>query len=172
MSAAVLAPSVAKRWGRRLPLGSFLLVFVLHALYVRHLSTPVSGGWADAVADNSARGFGPYLQTQDYFLGFSYALGTAFSIWAVVRFLRQRERSRARGAVGSVTLMGLLMAGGCFMIGCCGSPMLGVYLSLFGAKALGVGKPLMAVIALLSTGCGYVILSRRFAKDSCGDKCC
>ena len=172
MNAAVLAPSPAQRRGRWLPLGSFLLVFILHALYVRHISAPVSGGWADAAADNSMGDFGPYLQTQNYFLGFSYALGAAFSTWAVAQFLRRRESARAAGAVGSVTLMGLLMAGGCFMVGCCGSPMLGVYLSLFGAKALGAGKPIMALITLLSTGCGYFMLSRRFAKSSCGDKRC
>ena len=57
--------------------------------------------------------------------------------------------------------MGILMVGGCFLIGCCGSPMLAVYLSIFGAKALGVGKPSTALVTLLSTGCGYYWLSRR-----------
>jgi hypothetical protein len=36
---------------------------------------------------------------------------------------------------------------GCFMIGCCGSPMLGIYLGIFGAKALSVGKPLMTLVS-------------------------
>lgn len=47
--------------------------------------------------------------------------------------------------------------------------MLAVYLALFGAKAIGVGKPLMAGITLLSTGCAYWYLSRssRRCIDSC-----
>ena len=57
------------------------------------------------------------------------------------------------------------MAGGCFLIGCCGSPMLAVYLSLFGAKALGLGKPLMALVTLVSVNCGYWYFSRRLARD-------
>ena len=65
------------------------------------------------------------------------------------------------------------MAGGCFLIGCCGSPMLAVYLSLFGAKALGLGKPFMALVTLVSVGCGYWCLSRRLAREStCMDDCC
>lgn len=64
------------------------------------------------------------------------------------------------------------MASGCFLLGCCGSPMLGVYLALFGAKALGAGKPLMAGITLLSTGCGYWCLSRRFSRGGCVNDCC
>src|SRR5208283_3790556 len=53
------------------------------------------------------------------------------------------SQAHAGAAAGGLTLLGALMAGGCFLIGCCGSPMLAVYLSLFGAKALGLGKPLM-----------------------------
>jgi len=50
---------------------------------------------------------------------------------------RQERTVTAGAAGGGVTLLGALMAGGCFLIGCCGSPMLAVYLSLFGAKGLG-----------------------------------
>ena len=56
--------------------------------------------------------------------------------------------------MGGITLVGVLMAGGCFLIGCCGSPMLAVYVSLFGSRALGVGKPLTALVTLVSVGCG------------------
>jgi hypothetical protein len=51
--------------------------------------------------------------------------------------------------------------------------MLAVYLSLFGAKALGLGKPLMALVTLVSVSCGYWCLSRRLARGStCMDDCC
>jgi hypothetical protein len=75
--------------------------------------------------------------------------------------------------VGGITLVGMLMAGGCFLIGCCGSPMLAVYVSLFGAKALGVGKPLTALVTLASVSCGYWCLSRRLVQGGvCADDCC
>lgn len=61
----------------------------------------------------------------------------------------------AAGAAGSIILVGVLMATGCFLIGCCGSPMLGIYLGIFGAKTLGIGKPLMAAVTVLSVGWGY-----------------
>jgi hypothetical protein len=75
--------------------------------------------------------------------------------------------------VGGLTLVGVLMAGGCFLIGCCGSPMLAVYVSLFGAKALSVGKPLTALVTLVSVGCGYWCLSRRPPeRGGCAKACC
>jgi hypothetical protein len=50
--------------------------------------------------------------------------------------------------------------------------MLAVYLSLFGVKALGLGKPLMALVTLVSVSCGYWCLSRRFARGrACIDNC-
>jgi hypothetical protein len=84
------------------------------------------------------------------------------------------DREIAAGAAaGGVTLVGALMAGGCFVIGCCGSPMLAVYVSLFGAKALGLGKPLMALVTLISISCSYWCLSRRLARGTtCMDDCC
>ena len=163
----------ASRWSGLLPLAVFVLVLALHALYIRHVAAvPVDGFADDGISDPGVLGLGPYLAAQDYFLGFSYALGAAFAMWAGGQFLRQRRAALAAGAVGSIGLVGVIMAGGCFLLGCCGSPMLGVYLALFGAKALGVGKPLMAGITLLSTGCGYWCLSRRFAQGGCTDSCC
>lgn len=159
-------------WPRLLPPLVFVLVFILHALYIRHVAVAPVDGFADAgIADPGFLGLGPYFAAQDYFLGFSYALGVAFATWAGSQFIRQRRVALAAGAAGSIGLVGLLMASGCFLLGCCGSPMLGVYLALFGAKALGVGKPLMAGITLLSTACGYWVLSRRFAKGGCVESC-
>jgi hypothetical protein len=163
----------APLWSRLLPLAVFVLVLVGHALHIRHVAAAPVDGFADAgITDPGFLGLGPYLAAQDYFLGFSYALGVAFATWAGSQFLRQRRAALAAGAAGSIGMVGLLMASGCFLLGCCGSPMLGVYLALFGAKALGAGKPLMAGITLLSTGCGYWCLSRRFAMGGCVDGYC
>lgn len=150
VGAANAAPSPGL-FVRLLPLFSFAVVFILHALYLRRLAALPTDGWADSnlVADSSLWGLKPYLEGQDYFMGFSYALGAAFAVWAVGQFIFSRQKAAAAGAAaGSLTLVGALMAGGCFLIGCCGSPMLGVYMGIFGAKALGAGKPLMAVIGV------------------------
>lgn len=163
-------------WASLLPTATFVLVMILHALYIRHVSVAPtdSDGFADSgITDNTGfLGLGPYWAAQDYYLGFSYALGAAFAVWATVQFVRTCQAAMAAGAAGSVTLVGVLMAAGCFLLGCCGSPMLGVYLALFGAKFLGAGKPIMALVTLLSVGCGYWCLSRRFARGECAEDCC
>jgi hypothetical protein len=156
----------------------FVAIFVTHALYVGACATSAPSGWTDFGI--SAHVVGPlglwaYWQGQDYFIGFSYALAAAFATWSLSRSIlfRQGRTVTAGAAAGGVTLLGALMAGGCFLMGCCGSPMLAVYLSLFGAKALGLGQPLMALVTLFSVSCGYWCLSRRFARESvCIDNCC
>jgi len=160
---------------RLLPL--FLLaVFVAHALYSGFWAGSAPAGWADL--DVSSHAVGPlglwaYVRTQDYFVGFSYALAAAFAAWALSRCISSRGKAGTTGvAVGSITLVGVLMASGCFLIGCCGSPMLAIYLSLFGSRVLGFAKPLTALITLVSVGCGYWCLSRRFARGECVDACC
>jgi hypothetical protein len=157
-----------RRWLRGMPLIVFLLVFTGHAFFIRYQAAVPADGWADVgVGYGGLWGFAAYITEQDYYLGFSYGLGAAFATWSANQFIRTRQAAMAAGAVGSVTFVGVLMATGCFLIGCCGSPMLGVYLGLFGAKALGFGKPLMALVTVLSVGWGYWYLSRRAARGRC-----
>lgn len=157
------------RW---IPLVIFFMVFCGHAFYLRYQAAIPADGWADVgVGYGEVWGFKSYIAEQDYYLGFSYALGTAFAAWAVGQFIRTRQVAMATGAVGSVTFVGVLMAAGCFLIGCCGSPMLGVYLGVFGAKALGIGKPLMAAVSALSVGWGYWYLRRKSATSCCDKNC-
>lgn len=162
-----------KKWLGVMPLIMFLMVFISHAFYIRYQAAMPTDGWADAgVGYGGLWGLEAYINEQDYYLGFSYAIGAAFASWAVRQFIRTRQAAMATGAVGSVTFVGVLMAGGCFLVGCCGSPMLGVYLGLFGAKALGFGKPLMALVTVISVGWGYWYLSRRAAGGLCADARC
>lgn len=140
---------------------------------MRHLAEMPTEGWADVgVGQGGLWGFDYYIQAQDYYMGFSYALGAAFAVWAFINYLDVRQAAMAAGAAGSVTLVGVLMGAGCFLIGCCGSPMLGIYAGLFGAKALGVGKPLMALVTLLSVGFGYWYLNRSLARIGCSNSSC
>jgi hypothetical protein len=160
-----------------LPAAVFLAVFVAHALYSGFWAALSPTGWADS--DVSASAAGPlglwaYWRGQDYFVGFSYALGAAFASWALSRCITFNQGSSAAvgAAVGGITLVSVLMAAGCFLIGCCGSPMLAVYLALFGAKVMGLGKPLTALITLISVSCGYWCLLRRSGRGECVDACC
>ena len=129
-------------------------------------------GWAQVEAATHHLGFDPYIHGQDYFVGFSYALSASFAAWMIVRFMAARRATSAAAAAGSLTLAGGLMVAGCLLIGCCGSPMLPIYIGLFGAKALQLGKPLMALISVVSVGCAYWCISRRSNVDNCTNKCC
>ncbi len=143
----------------------FLASFVAHGLYVAACAASASSAWIDlgtSAPFGGPLGLGAYWLGQDYFDGFSYALAAAFTAWALCRSIlfRQGRTVAAGAAVGGVTLLEALMAGGCFLSGCCGSPMLAVYLNLFGAKALGLGKAAMALATLASVSCGYWWISR------------
>ncbi len=139
---------------------AFVAVFVGHVFYLRYLTSAPQKDWADNF-NSSANFWQSYMIGQDYFVSFSYALSASFAVWATARFVYSRRRAAAVGAFGGVSLVTLLAAAGCFLIGCCGSPMLPIYVSLFGFKTAGIGKPLMALISLISIGCGYLYVVRR-----------
>ena len=100
---------------RILPAFVFLAVLVGHAIYSGFCAEAVPAGWADL--DVSSTAVGPlgllaYWHGQDYFLSFSYALAT----WALSRCVSSRGKEVTAGAAaGSVTLVGVLMASGCFL---------------------------------------------------------
>ncbi len=139
---------------------AFVAVFVGHVSYLRYLTIAPQKDWADNF-NPSVSFWHSYLISQDYFVSFSYALSASFAVWATARFVYSRRRTAVVGAFGGVSLLTLLTAAGCFLIGCCGSPMLPIYISLFGSKAAGIGKPLMALISLISIGGGYLYVVRR-----------
>jgi hypothetical protein len=147
---------------RLLGTAAFVAVFVGHVLYLRYLTSTSQKDWADNF-NPWANFWQSYLFSQDYFVSFSYALSASFAVWATARFLYFRRQAAAVGALGGVSLVALLPAAGCFLVGCCGSPMLPIYISLFGSKAAGIGKPLMALLTLASIGVGYLYLRRRSA---------
>jgi len=139
---------------------AFVSVFVVHVLYLRYLTIAPQKDWADNF-NPSGSFWQSYMVSQDYFVSFSYALSASFAVWATARFMYSRRRAAVVGALGGVSLVSLLAAAGCFLIGCCGSPMLMIYVSLFGSKAAGIGKPLMALISLISIGGGYLYVVSR-----------
>ncbi len=139
---------------------AFVAVFVGHVLYLRYVTIAPQKDWADDFTP-SVSFWRSYIISQDYFVSFSYALSASFAVWATARFMYFRRRAAAVGAFGGVSLVTFLAAAGCFLIGCCGSPMLPIYVSLFGSKAAGIGKPVMALISLISIGTGYLYVVRR-----------
>jgi hypothetical protein len=153
-------PGAATRVLCLLGTAAFLAVFVGHVLYLRCLTNAPQKDWADNF-NPSVSFWQSYIINQDYFVSFSCALSASFAVWATARFVYSRRRVAAIGAFGGVSLLTFLTAAGCFLIGCCGSPMLPIYISLFGSRAAGIGKPLMALISLISIGGGYLYVMRR-----------
>lgn len=144
------------------PLTAFILIFLFHAIYSIWKVLQISQQW---VQIENISLLLLYFKRQDFFLGFSYALAGAFTIYALLKFLQNR-RSGVAGVVSGVTLTGILYVGGCFLLGCCGSPMLAVYLGLFGVSFLGFTKPLIAAITIISVVIGYFWIEKK------SKKCC
>lgn len=106
-----------------------------------------------------------YIDGQNYLLGYSYALAIGFAAVAFRSYREKRFCSAGSFAVGGLTLSGFLAVAGCYLTGCCGSPMLGIYISLFGAGFLPFAKPLVAVITTISIVVSWWCMNRskRFA---------
>ncbi|MCL5103590.1 MAG: hypothetical protein M1133_11995 [Armatimonadetes bacterium] len=113
-----------------------------------------------------ANWFASYVRSQDYFLSFSYGLAAGFAAYAF-SFWAANRRAAAVGGIGGVSLAGIIWGAGCFLTGCCGSPMLGVYASILGTRATWFGKPLTAVFTLLSVILGYVMIRRKICTGCC-----
>lgn len=150
---------------RLLPVLAFGAVLAAHAAW--HLHGRAAGGWISFTPDGAGPA-GGYLGSSAMWLGLSYATAAAFAVFSLTRCYEDRRRAM-RGAAGGLALTGLLYWGGCFLLGCCGSPMLTVYLGLFGPRFAGVTGPLMFAITVASVAVGYVwMVRRRGAACACG----
>ena len=149
-----------------LPLTGFFVVLVVHASYTIFENVRLAEHWA-RVADPNYIAL--YFSNGEYLVGASYALAVGFSIYALVRFAGSRNKS-VTGFLGGITFTGALYVGGCFLLGCCGSPMLAVYLTLFGSSFLGFTKPLTCILILASVVVvGYIWMER---SSKSVDRCC
>jgi hypothetical protein len=145
-----------------LPLGVFVATLGLHFLWLglfpeKDASQAV---WAALPSEGAAAWLPTYIETESYWLGYSYAVSLAFAAVALRRYFRNRSCGAGRFAVGGLTFTGILSVAGCYMLGCCGSPMLVVWLNLFGAKFLPFAKPLMAGVTTLSIAGAWFWMSR------------
>jgi hypothetical protein len=140
----------------------FVAVLVGHFLFsTRQPAVAENGVWASYQFDAAeVSRVSRYLGPGGYWLGLSYALAGTFAAWCFSRVVRLRREALAVSASG-LTLSGVLWAGVCFLTGCCGSPMLPVYLGLFGPKFVDVTKPLTFGVTLVSIGVGYAWMVKR-----------
>lgn len=145
------------------PLTAFILIFLFHAIYYIWKASYISRRWVQL--ENISL-LSLYFRRQELFLSFSYALVGAFTVYALLKFLLENRSSGIAGVVGGITLTGILYIAGCFLSGCCGSPMLAVYLSFFGSSFLGFTKPLVATITTISVVIGYFWI-RKKSKSCC-----
>lgn len=167
---------------RFLPLLAFISVVGAHAVYwssMREQRICVVDEQGKCIEDKviytasaslSREGFERYIERHDFFLGIAYALALAFAVYALMQWRRNRKQAIAGATLGA-GLASALWAGACFLIGCCGSPMLGVWLGLFGAKAVGMTKPLIAAATVLSVSGGYFYLRRNSCPNTSKCRC-
>lgn len=149
-----------------IPLGVFLLSFSAHAVYSILGSIRISMQWVEIERVNY---FLLYFNQLDFMLGISYALAGAFTIYVFLKFRKSRKKSGIAGVAGGVTLTGISYGGACFLLGCCGSPMLAVYMGLFGSSFLGFTKPLVLILTILSIAIGVFWIEKRTNSCSCAE---
>ena len=140
----------------------FAAVLIGHYFYTTQAPPPqtADSAWAQFDFELPAETrWSRYAGAGEYWLGLSYASAAGFAVYCLGRILRLRRESLAASA-GGLTLGGLLWAGVCFLTGCCGSPMLPIYLGLFGPKFIGATKPLTFVITVLSILLGYAWMAK------------
>lgn len=139
-----------------LPLSVFLAVICTHFVWLGLFpeQDPVQSRWAE-VPTTDHSWLKTYLDEGSYWLGYSYGISLTFAIIGIRRYREQRLAASRNFALGSVSFSGVLAVVGCYMLGCCGSPMLAVYLSLFGAAFLPWAKPLVAVLTTITLMIGW-----------------
>ena len=156
-----------------LPLTAFVLTVAAHVAY--HIFFPESAPEQSRWASVPTAGPGlvaRYIESQSYFLGLSYASSLAFAVAAFRRYRERRLCSDRTIALGSVTLSGVLAVVGCFLLGCCGSPMLGVYLSLLGPWFLPWRGPMTLAVTLAALAGGAWWMHRRERRQTPTVACC
>lgn len=139
-----------------LPLAVFLAVLGTHFVWLGLFpgQNPAQSRWAE-VPSTDRSWLRDYLDGRSYWLGYSYGISLAFAAVGIRRYREQRLAASRNLALGSVSLSGVLAVVGCYMLGCCGSPMLAVYLSLFGAAFLPWAKPLVAFLTTVALLIGW-----------------
>ena len=144
-----------------LPGSIFVIVFAIHYLWHGFFpeQDPLQSQWLSLPIENSW--FRSYIEARNYWLGYSYGLSAAFASVAFRNYLKSPCRASKTFAIGSVTFSGLLAFAGCFLIGCCGSPMFVVWLNIFGLAFIPFAKPFIAFITTTTISVAWWWMLRR-----------
>lgn len=145
-------------------LAAFVLALSSHVAYISFIGAPAESQW---IKPDESNWFTAYMQGGGYFIGISYGLAASFAVYALSRYAGDRKKS-ITGLFSGLTLTGLVYFGACFLSGCCGSPMVAVYVSLLGPSFQSAGKPITLALTVVSVSAGYLILKRR--ETACGGK--
>ncbi len=161
-----------------LPGVTFTVVVALHVLWARRFpeQDPAQSRWA-TLPESMDSWFSRYVDAGEFWLAYAYGLSAALAAVALRNLRETRRASRvglAEGglAAGSLTFAGTMTLGGCFLVGCCGSPMLAVWLSVFGAKFLPFAKPFVAAITTVTVVAAWVWMERRRRRCETGQAAC
>lgn len=131
-----------------LPVMVFVVVMVAYYAWLGFFSPEAR--WVLVDGDGTGKWFRRYLETQGYWMGYSYALSLTFAAVALRRYREERYCGARNLSIAGVTFSGFLAVAGCYLLGCCGSPMLIVYLNLLGTSFLPLAKPILAVMTTLT----------------------
>ena len=145
--------------------GAFVLVFAAHYAWMAYHVWGGAMRWA-SVGETDTSAFARYIGTGSIWLGYTYAVTLAFAAAALADFLRTRAARSGAFAAGGITISGVLAATACFLLGCCGSPMLAVYLNLFGASFIPILKPVIALIATIVVAVSWAVGFKRKGKKT------
>jgi hypothetical protein len=145
-----------------LPAAAFVIVLGFHFAWIGLFpeENPAQNRWVSVGPAAQPSWLARYIDGEHYWMGYIFALSLGFAVVAVRRYLEDRSCRARNFAIGGVTFSGFMAVAGCFLVGCCGSPMLGVYLSLFGAAFLPFAKPLAAGISTLLILGSYLWMRR------------
>ena len=158
-----------------LPAGVFLVVLLSHFVWLGLFpdSDSAQDLWMAAPQPPEASWWVRYAATQSYWLGLSYSLALSFAAIALRRYREERLCGARNLAIGGVTFSGFLAVAGCYLVGCCGSPMLVVYLNFFGAAFVPLAKPLVAAItAVTIVGAWLWMIRNRKPVAKASESCC
>lgn len=137
----------------------FTAIFILHLLIYKIAEGNCGGiGW-----------FQKYINDQEYFLSISYALSFAFMAFAFWKYNENRRNALKAAAGGGLLAVVLWLS--CFFFGCCGSPMLIVYLNLIGLSSFRIPKLALLFVTIVFILIGYFCFIR--SKENCcnGNSC-
>ena len=148
---------------RRTALAALVFTAVLFAHFAWFALRGPHTRWISLDDDSPGLPLAFYLESGSVWLGLSYALALSFAAVWLDRYREERFCAARTLSIGGVTLSGFLAVAGCYALGCCGSPMLAVYLSLFGTAFLPLTKPLVFVFTAVSLSATWWWMTARQA---------